>query len=493
MKQYVDEYQNIHKTSKLLGQGGQGIVFRTQDPDLAIKLVTDTEGNPLTDEKSLKKYFQRFKRVRLLPLPENLNISVPAALLQSDAGYVMQLLSDMVPFSCFFPDGKTAKEITDENIPSWLSEIPQTEAKKIVHYCMTGGLRRRLIALYQCASILARLHGNGLVYGDVSPNNIFVSKNVEDCAVWLIDADNIRFEVTRGGGAVYTPKYGAPEIVQNKDEGRPSSDCHAFAVVAFYILSLIHPFYGKKVDGTEEGDWADEENAGEDAEEKAYAGLYPWVDDQEDDSNSSESGLPRALILTDRMKVLFDRTFSRGRVTPSARPAIYHWPEALAQAADATILCPCCGMSYYELQNSDAPNQRCPYCESLKPEVLVFESYRWNGDEEPLDFPCWRFVREIDQHSVVMIPRRVLGDFHMQDSDIEELQVIVSAKSILIKKTERGMLNLSIAMDCKAGHSFQNVYSQFKIDRNPSETRFWLFAVLNSPRLILCSINGGVE
>jgi hypothetical protein len=77
---YVDEYQNVHIQDKVLGQG-QGVVFRTRDPDLAIKLVTDESGNPVTDDVLVERYSKRFKRVRLLPLPENLNISVPAALL----------------------------------------------------------------------------------------------------------------------------------------------------------------------------------------------------------------------------------------------------------------------------------------------------------------------------------------------------------------------------------------------------------------------------
>ena len=33
---YVDEYQNVHIQDKVLGQGGQGVVFRTRDPDLVI-------------------------------------------------------------------------------------------------------------------------------------------------------------------------------------------------------------------------------------------------------------------------------------------------------------------------------------------------------------------------------------------------------------------------------------------------------------------------
>jgi hypothetical protein len=42
-ERYVDEYQNIHwiKINSKLGQGGQGAVFRIDDPDLAIKLLID--------------------------------------------------------------------------------------------------------------------------------------------------------------------------------------------------------------------------------------------------------------------------------------------------------------------------------------------------------------------------------------------------------------------------------------------------------------------
>ena len=133
-KKYVDEYQNVHIQGKMLGQGGQGVVFRTKDPDLAIKLVTDNSGAPVTDEDTVKRYSKRFKRVRLLPLPESLNISVPATLLQNNAGYVMQLLSEMVPISHLWLDGKSAEKMGPGKIPAWLSAMPENEAKKIVHY-----------------------------------------------------------------------------------------------------------------------------------------------------------------------------------------------------------------------------------------------------------------------------------------------------------------------------------------------------------------------
>lgn len=490
--EYVDEYQNVHIQDKVLGQGGQGVVFRTKDPDLAIKLVTDESGTPVTDEESVERYSKRFKRVRLLPLPENLNISVPAALLQNNAGYVMQLLSEMVPFSHFWLDGKSAENISTDDIPVWLSAMPENEAKKIVHYYRTGGLRRRLHALYKCASLLARLHGNGMVYGDISPNNIFISEWLDDSAVWLIDADNIRFEITAGGSVVYTPKYGAPELVQGKDGGRPSSDCHAFAVVAFYLLSLIHPFVGKKVDGTDEGDWADEENDGEDVEDKAYAGLFPWVDDQDDDSNSSDSGLPRSLLLTEKLISLFEGTFGPGRTSPLLRPTIYHWPEALAQAADMTVTCPGCSMNYYyDFIHPETEDHNCPYCKKQRPQVLILESYRWNGPDKPINSPCWRYVREIPQGTELTIPRRIFDEFAMLDSDTAEVLISSSNNGILIKKSDHGKADLSVAADSHPQSGFQKLYSQMKIDRVTPDVQFWMFAHLNSPRLVKCMISGG--
>lgn len=490
--EYVDEYQNKHIQDKVLGQGGQGVVFRTKDPDLAIKLVTDESGTPVTGEESVKRYSERLKRLRRLPLPESLNISVPAALLQNNAGYVMQLLSEMVPFSHFWLDGKSAEKIGPDDIPAWLLAMPENEARKIVHYYRTGGLRRRLHALYKCASLLARLHGSGMVYGDISPNNIFISEGLDDSSVWLIDADNIRFEITAGGSVVYTPKYGAPELVQGKDGGRPSSDCHAFAVVAFYLLSLIHPFAGKKVDGTDEGDWADDENYDQDIEDKAYAGLFPWVDDQDDDSNSSDSGLPRSLLLTDKLTMLFEDTFGPGRTTPLLRPTIYHWPEALAQAADMTVTCPGCSMDYYyDFIHPETEDHNCPYCKTQRPQVLILESYRWNGADKPLNSPSWRYVREIPLGAELTIPRRIFDEFAMLDSDTAEVLISSSDNGILIEKSDHGKADLSVAADSPTQSGFQKLYSQMKIDQVTPDVQFWMFAHLNSPRLVKCMISGG--
>ena len=57
----------------------------------------------------------------------------------------------------------------------------------------------------------------------------------------------MRLELSSGGVSVYTPGYGAPEVVQGRDQSRPRTDCWAFAVMTFKLLALCHPFIGNKV------------------------------------------------------------------------------------------------------------------------------------------------------------------------------------------------------------------------------------------------------
>lgn len=490
-EKFIDEYKNQHIKDEELGRGGQGVVFRTKDPDLAIKVVTEKDGKEASGKEEIDKYRNRFKRVRLLPIPRDLNISLPLALLDKKPGYVMQLLSDMNPFSSFWPD---TKAINDEEIPKWLGEAEKLKeeekdgAKTIVHYMKTGGLRRRLCALYKCACLLARLHGAGLVYGDISPHNIFVSNDFDNPTVWLIDSDNIRFEVDEKGSVVWTPKYGAPELVQAKGFGTSYSDCHAFAVVAFYILSLIHPFIGKKVDG---GGWDDED--GEGSEDDAYAGLFPWVEDRDDDSNSSKQGLPRQLVITRELADLFERTFNQGRLNPPLRPTIYHWPSALAEAADAAIVCGECSMSfYYHYVDIETKEHSCPYCEKHRPQIIVLESYRWKGPGVALDSPCWRYVREISSNSKVLIPRRVFDEFRMTDSDVRDLSILLKDEKILIKNLNRDKYDISIAVD-SAGEFKRVASRQIEIDLKSIQSNIWMFAKTNSPRLVRCTIVGDVK
>ncbi|WHV79582.1 protein kinase domain-containing protein [Pseudomonas aeruginosa] len=359
-----DEYGNLHELAEELARGGQGVVFRTKDADLAIKQPLNPQGEPDTNI-NLR---HRFQNIRLLPLPPRIPLSLPLAILRDQPGYVMRLLNDMSPFSVFDLDGKTKKDLEGQQLtlPGWLAGIPDKDlALRLFHYARTGSTRRRLFALSECAAILARLHCSGMVYGDISSNNAFIGAQSND--VWLIDADNLRFEMASGGVSVYTPAYGAPEVVRGTDTSRPRSDCWAFAVMAFKTLALCHPFIGKKVLEPEEGDngWdsePDEDGQTADLDEQAYAGYLPFIDDAKDDSNAGVGGLPRKLVATHGLRRLFQETFGAGRLQPHRRPTMAFWAVELKKAFDRSLHCDACTMSYLFDEHT-----RCPYCDAPRP------------------------------------------------------------------------------------------------------------------------------
>ena len=199
----------------------------------------------------------------------------------------------------------------------------------------------------------------------------------DSCDVWLIDADNLRFERSEGGNAVYTPHYGAPEIVQGRDRSRPRSDCWAFAVMAFRTLALCHPFIGKKVvePDDDKGGWDAEpvaDGTPADLDEQAYAGYLPFIDDDDDNTNAAVSGLPRERVTTPGLRCLFQETFGVGRTQPPRRPSMLFWEIELARAFDQSLICPECRMSYFA-----NTHDKCPYCKTPRPAFARVKTPRW--------------------------------------------------------------------------------------------------------------------
>jgi serine/threonine protein kinase len=371
----ADEYGNLHYLGAELAKGGQGVVFRTRDADLAIKQPLDATGQP--DKNADLR--GRFQNIRLLPMPDRIRVSLPLAILRDEPGYVMRLLNEMHPFSTFDMDGRTKKvlEERDPRLPVWLGGIPDKDmALRLCHYAGTGSTRRRLLALSKCASILARLHNAGLVYGDISPNNAFIGSDASR-EVWLIDADNLRFELPSGGASVYTPGYGAPEVVQGRGQSRPRTDCWSFAVMAFKLLALCHPFIGKKVLAPDNDDagWDAEpvtKGAPADLDEQAFGGYFAFIDDNEDASNRGVGGLPRSLVTTPAIRALFQETFGAGREKPHRRPAMAFWALEFARAFDLSVDCPECRMSFFADDHS-----QCPYCSAPRRAFIRATTPRW--------------------------------------------------------------------------------------------------------------------
>lgn len=360
IRSVLDSYGCSHDIAKVLGQGGQGVVCLTRNPEIVIKFALDSKGRLICRDKNKETFLKNdaaFKAIMQKPFPERLHLAYPMARLVDYSGYVMRLMGDMTGFSDLVPLDVTAIRKMAED----------------------GGHRRRFELLAKLAALLAKMHGVGMVYCDLSPNNVFVTKDPKFTTqnVWLIDADNVFIPGEDSEKLVYTPRYAAPELLEGKSCSI-NSDVYSFATLAFETLAALHPFAGKmaKVGGFED-DWdVTAKDAKKEDEQKQvdidpqYSGKIPWVEDFSDVSNHTDDGLPRQNFLTDETFTLFNMTFSEeGRENPKIRPTSVLWARAFAHSQAQSVRCPDCGMSFVY----DESSKKCPWCDKKHPPILLLK------------------------------------------------------------------------------------------------------------------------
>jgi len=375
---YIDEFNNIHYLDGELGRGGQGVVYKTKDADTVIKRALSNE-KTITNKNEIKKFHQKIKKLIFKPLPNNINIAIPLVLLKDEAGYVMNLLNGMQPFSTLFPSEVSKEKAEKIDIPNFLEDLHKKDRRSafyFAYYLKTGGLRKRLYTLSRLAITLNRLHARGLIYFDISHNNIFIN-NDEIPLVYLIDADNIEYE-SINKNIVYTPNFEVPEVV-NGEFNSLYSDIYAFGILSFLTLTTTHPFDGE---ANGKADWdSEDENIKEQWE-------LPWIEDSNDDSNKSKAGLRHSLTITDELNQLFHKLFEEGKKDKFQRSTFPLWIESLEKSATRTIKCLSCTMSYYH-DKFDI----CPYCDSPKSKRLIATSYLYKDGQKIKE--RWNLVKEI--------------------------------------------------------------------------------------------------
>lgn len=326
-----DVHGHGYTLTKLIGHGAQGAVWCTSHPNVLVKLSTIPNGIRREQWQSHIAWLMRQNLTRL-------KLARPLAMLEAPhAGYIMELMDGLVPLTSLFETQFL------ENAEGFLA---------------TGGLIRRLRLLRQLASTLSRLHGLGMHFGDLSPNNIFISGESDHSEVWLIDCDNISLEA-RPCRPLYTQDYGAPEVVRGDALSSTLTDAWSFAVIAWQMLTISHPLKGEVV---VHGD--------PELEEQALRGEFPWVYDPDDASNLACGGIPKDLVTTSHMARLFAQCFGPGKADSQERPSMSAWQEALHEASERTITCTDCASSYLF-----TPEKQCPFCEGPLDEnhVLVHE------------------------------------------------------------------------------------------------------------------------
>lgn len=391
--QFEDQYGYTHVVSDEIARGGQGVVFKTQNPDIVLKIEFDESG--LEFNKDVERN-RKWEELCLLPIPDHTNLTLPQAALKEVAGYVMTLLDEMDSFENVFSFSfQKESTYTNQWLEGFFDRFPDF-VNVIGQYILSGGRRRRLQAYLKAAGILASLHAKGLVYCDFSARNAFISVENSHCEVWLIDADNLDYQENTRYMRYYTPGYGAPEVMGGKG-CTFYSDAYAFAVSLFWQLTGTHPFRGPLSEETADDEFED------DAEEKAYAGILPWIMDEDDSSNYTDTRIHQQYVVSSRLMRYFKRTFSElGKHKRQTRPTMFEWAYALAKDLDRSVKCRYCNMDY------DASNKKCPWCDTVT-KTVRFQSY---GKAQ-----IWDFVHEITQGEDIWIPYRLLRGFRVKEID----------------------------------------------------------------------------
>lgn len=350
IKTVTDEFDNVYQLVELIGEGGQGTVWRTNIPNILIKI-----SNEFRDETELTARIKQINRVKRT-IPGDFKISKPKAILNLNnrVGYVMEMMDGLQPLSQLIESVYDAnRQLSTEN------------------YLATGGLYRRLMILADLSATLARLHALGLSYGDLSPANIFISTSVEYYQAWLIDVDNIGYHETGYGKAFYTQGYASPEIIREESGTNISTDCWSFAVIALELLAHLHPYYAGYAIVDEEP---------EIVQPLADKGEYPWVFDVKDDSNHTDTGFPLPQMVNPSLMNLFERCFGESRIYDTAyvRPSMSEWHEELNRTCNLILQCPSCQSTFMNIDKEIS----CPFCHHvigdqdvlvLRPRLVLIE------------------------------------------------------------------------------------------------------------------------
>ncbi|SNY58504.1 Serine/threonine protein kinase [Arsukibacterium tuosuense] len=351
-REVLDTHGSSYELGAEMNRGGQGIVYYTQLPRVLVKGFTDKNE---TKRSLWRKHIAWLIQQNL----HELKIARPLALLaEPRAGYVMELMDGLVPVQSLFD------EYIDASSP---------EQK----YLEQGGVQRRVDILCQLARTLNQLHSRGLLYGDISPTNVFISEDPQYSETWLIDCDNISLEA-HCGLTLHTADYGAPEVVRNEALLSSLTDCWSFAVLAYQLLTHCHPFKGDMV------------NDGEpELEDAALRGEISWINDLTDNDNVSSYNQLNHLFENSELMALFHRCFEAGRHDPSERPLMSEWLEVLTEVKERLITCLHCNYQTLipkETLFDDIPD--CWMCDTAADHgLVVFEEYIFISESEAKKHP----------------------------------------------------------------------------------------------------------
>ncbi|MFM1843043.1 MAG: hypothetical protein RLZZ490_1785 [Cyanobacteriota bacterium] len=186
------------------------------------------------------------------------------------------------------------------------------------------------ITAHNIASIVETLHEQGIVLGDIKPQNILINNQAIPA---IIDTDSFQVKnpIT---GAIYRCLVGSegftpPELLGldfSLITQTPLHDRFRLGVIIYYLLFGIHPFQGR---------WS---GRGDPPEQHELIKQGQWVFSPKSLMKPSKLTIPLNIVHP-ALQICFWRCFQAGHSNPSQRPSAREWQQVLAEAATELKQC----------------------------------------------------------------------------------------------------------------------------------------------------------
>ncbi|MDE6780981.1 MAG: protein kinase [Ruminococcus sp.] len=339
------EYGGFATVKKILGSGGQGIVYLVDfnGIDYALKWYdTDKIKNARAFRKNIENNIKdgapsdKFLWPKYLT-KENSN---------GTFGYIMALR----------PQGYDSFVDILNTYRLDIDELTGRATKVSVQF---ASLYSMITAVINIVNAFRQLHRAGKSYQDLNDGGFFINVNTGD--ILVCDCDNIAPDGSNFGIGG-KPGYMAPEVVRGVAKPTVQTDKYSLAVVLFKLLFRGDPMEGEKV--------VKDVCLTETSELKHYGQQAVFVYDPDDNSNRPVRGIHDNVIKFWRIypqyvREAFIKSFTLGIREPNRRIIENEWQKLFIRLRSEIIVCTCGRSNFTSMfENVNESTYRCPKCGS---------------------------------------------------------------------------------------------------------------------------------
>ncbi len=324
------------EVTQLLGQGGQGAVYRAsyRGRDHALKMYFPNKiKDPVMFRENLQRLCEDGSNDPSFLMPQMLTEQTAEGF-----GYLMELIPPgYVPFT----------------------DILNARVK-------FSGLYSVVNAAIHITAAFRALHNSGRSYQDLNDGGFFIRPT--DGSVLICDCDNIA-PYGEHLGIAGKPGYMAPEIVRGEKAPDKLTDRWSLAVVLFRLLLRGDPLEGRKV--------LNSVCLTEEAERRHYGSEPVFVYDPDNDANRPVRGVHNNIIkfwriMPDYIREAFTQSFTVGLFQPEKRLIEKQWLDLLLRMRGDICACSCGAQGFITgSEHDDEGRIICPCGEHYAPPLAL--------------------------------------------------------------------------------------------------------------------------